>query len=245
MRNARCGLLSWLRPGFQILAVVVLVAGLLGMVSTQGQAAFVPIPTFTIVTVEKDNLVTIQTSDFPANRVFIVRMGKSGTKGIGGIEVGTTFSGSGGVFTATYSIPAELKGQSRIAIRLDATSGGYYSYNWFWNNPGGSPPPITPPYYGIPTIQIAAVVRNETVTIKTYNYPANRTFIVRMGVIGSRGIGGFKVGTTDSGAGGSFTVTYQIPDGLKGQKQIAIRLDSTTGGYNSYGWFWNTTAVDP
>jgi hypothetical protein len=245
MRKTRRGLLSWLRPGFQILAVVALVAGLLGMVSVQGQAASGPIPTFTIITVEKDNLVTIQTADFPANRVFIVRMGKSGTKGIDGIEVGITFSGSGGVFTATYSIPDELKGLSRIAIRLDATSGGYYSYNWFWNNTGGTPPPITPSYSGIPTIKIMAVVKNETVTIKTYNYPANRTFIVRMGVIGTRGIGGFRVGTLESGAGGTFTATYEIPDGLKGQKQIAIRLDSTTGGFNSYNWFWNNTAVDP
>jgi hypothetical protein len=79
------------------------------------------------------------------------------------------------------------------------------------------------------------------VTIKTHNYPANRTFIVRMGVIGSRGIGGFQVGATPSGAGGTFSMTYEIPDGLKGQKQIAIRLDSTTGGFSSWNWFWNTT----
>ncbi len=50
-----------------------------------------------------------------------------------GTVVGTTNSESGGTFVFTYTIPDGLKGQSRIAIRMDATSGGYYSYNWFWN----------------------------------------------------------------------------------------------------------------
>jgi hypothetical protein len=27
-----------------------------------------------------------------------------------------------------------LAGQGRIAIRLEATSGGYYAFNWFYNN---------------------------------------------------------------------------------------------------------------
>jgi len=61
-------------------------------------------------------------------------MGKYGTLGIGGVVIGTTNSGTGGAFSATYSIPAELKGETRIAIRLDSTTGGFYSYNWFWNN---------------------------------------------------------------------------------------------------------------
>jgi hypothetical protein len=57
-----------------------------------------------------------------------------GTRGIGGIEVTTINSGSGGTFTGTYKIPADLAGQGRIAIRLEATSGGYYAFNWFYNN---------------------------------------------------------------------------------------------------------------
>ena len=67
----------------------------------------------------KDNTVTIRTNNFPADRTFIVMMGKYGTLGIGGIEVATTDSGAGGSFEATYTIPAELLGQSRIAVRLE------------------------------------------------------------------------------------------------------------------------------
>ena len=60
-------------------------------------------------------------------------MGKMGTKGVDGIEVGETYSGAGGSLTATYSIPKSLRGLDRIAIRLESPS-GYYSYNWFYNN---------------------------------------------------------------------------------------------------------------
>lgn len=91
------------------------------------------IPTFSIVSVVRDSKVTIKTSNFPANQTFTVRMGLAGTRAIGGTVVGTTESGAGGAFEATYSIPEGLKGESIISIRMDS-SGGYYSYNWFWNN---------------------------------------------------------------------------------------------------------------
>ena len=90
------------------------------------------IPTFAIVSVVANQSVTIQTSNFPANQQFDVLMGAFGTRGINGIWVTSTPSGNGGSFTTTYSIPAGLRGSSRIAIRLQSPS-GYYSYNWFYN----------------------------------------------------------------------------------------------------------------
>ena len=60
-------------------------------------------------------------------------MGAYGTAGIGGTYVGTTSTGGGGSITATYNIPAGLMGSHRIAIRMEATSGGWFAYNWFYN----------------------------------------------------------------------------------------------------------------
>ncbi len=97
-------------------------------------SGYTGIPTFSITGVKADETVTITTNNFPANYDFKVLMGKMGTRGIGGIEVTTINSGSGGTFTGTYAVPADLAGQSRIAIRLEATSGGYYAFNWFYNN---------------------------------------------------------------------------------------------------------------
>lgn len=92
----------------------------------------------------------------------------------------------------------------------------------------------------IPTITIVAVERDQTVTVRTHNFPANRAFTVRMGPMGTRGMNGTVVATTNSGAGGTMDVTYNIPQGLQGSRQIAIRLDAP-GGYYAYNWFYNNT----
>jgi hypothetical protein len=204
------------------------------------------IPTFSIVSVVKDDSVTISTKNFPANKTFTVRMGVFGTAAIGGTVVDTTDSGDGGTFTATYDIPNNLKGLSRIAIRMDATSGGWFAYNWFFNNPsGGTGGPLPTPVPGVtgnPSFSIKSVVRDDKVTITTKNFPADKTFTVRMGAFGTAAVGGTVVGTTDSGDGGSFDVTYDIPDGLKGSSRIAIRMDATSGGWFAFNWFWNSTS---
>jgi LysM repeat protein len=92
----------------------------------------------------------------------------------------------------------------------------------------------------IPTIEILSVVRNKRVTLQTENFPAHTTFNVTMGPFGTKGMGGFEVATTESGSGGSFNATYQIPYALRGHDRIAIRLQSETG-YYSYNWFYNNS----
>lgn len=225
----------WIIVTLVVLAALAVPAA---MVTVQASS----IPTFSIVSVITDQKVTIQTDSFPAGRTFNVLMGAMGTKGIGGTQVATTGSGAGGAFQATYTIPASLKGAARIAIRLESTTGGFFAFNWFWNNTstGGS---VTPGFTGIPTFSIESVVVDSKVTIKTNNFPANRDFNVLMGNIGTKGIGGTQVATTNSSTGGVFVVTYDIPAGLKGKQRIAIRLESTTGGFFAFNWFWNNTST--
>jgi len=93
----------------------------------------------------------------------------------------------------------------------------------------------------IPTIAITSVVTDQTVSVQTYNYPANQNFVVTMGPMGSQGIDGYYVTTINSGNGGSFPATFNIPDPLKGSSQIAIRLQSAQGFF-SFNWFYNNTA---
>ena len=107
-----------------------------------------------------------------------------------------------------------------------------------------SPSTVTPAPTVIPTFTTTAVVRDQSVAIQTANFPANQKFDVLMGPIGSHGVKGTKVGTTDSGKGGSFTAKYDIPASLRGSGQIAIRLESARG-YYSYNWFWNQSATVP
>ncbi len=211
-------------------------------------------PTFSIVSVEADVKVTIQTYNLPKDTDFRVLMGKYGTLGIGGTLVTTTSSGAGGSQTLTYDIPAGLKGLDRIAIRMEATTGvGYYAYNWFWNNtapvsPTATPvgPTPAPGYSGYPTFSISDVVADSKVTIKAYNLPKDIDFKVLMGKYGTLGVGGTDVANTNSGSGGTQSFTYDIPAGLKGLDRIAIRMEAKTGvPYFAYNWFWNNASPAP
>ncbi len=102
-------------------------------VSTTTPTAPSATPTIEVLSVVADQSVTFKASNFPANKSVDVRMGKNGTLGVGGTLVTTVNAGSG-VFTGTYTIPAALKGQPVIALRLESQWGGYYSYNWFYNS---------------------------------------------------------------------------------------------------------------
>ena len=166
-------------------------------------------------------------------------MGKIGTKGIGGVLVTTINSGEGGAFSETFEIPEDLAGDYQIAIRLQTEDGYFYAYNWFYNNTSGVEP--TPGYSGIPTFTITAVVKDDSVTIETNNFPADRDFTVLMGAMGTKGVDGILVTTINSGEGGAFSETFEIPEDLIGDYQIAIRLESTTGGFYAYNWFYNVT----
>ena len=204
------------------------------------------IPTFTILAVVKDASVKIKTSNFPAHDSFDVLMNYMGTRGVKGVKVATVDSGAGGSFEATFQIPASLKGERQIAIRLQSNTGsGYYAYNWFYNNTSGANSGEQQPgsgYAGYPTFTIQSVVRNQTVTIRVRNLPENDTFNVRMGAIGTKAVKGYLVDSFNSGSGGSQTFTFEIPAELQGSRKIAIRIESAaSSGYFAYNWFYNTT----
>ena len=222
------------------------------------------IPVFKVISVSRDTSATIETNNFPANQTFNVTMGLMGTRGINGIVVGTLESGSSGTLQATYSIPAELQGQAQISIRAQtAHAQPYYAYNWFWNNDanvassgtGGQPSDADAAtetaadtgagatyYYGIPVITMTSVIRDQSVTFQTHNYPPNQSFTVTMGPMGTQGINGYPAGTFDSGQGGSFSVTMPIPGELAGSHQISIRAQTTHAyPFISYNWFYNNT----
>jgi len=235
----------------KIVGLIVIVALFGSIFAGVSQVQASTYPTFSISEVKTDESVTILTNNMPANKNFNVLMGEIGTKGIDGIVVATLNSDKGGSFLATFPIPEQLKGRAQIAIRLEGTDNPYYAYNWFWNDAkdGTWPedyPPAQPPTCAcnIPTFSIKSVVKGEDVSITTYNFPKNMEFTVLMGKMWTRGINGIKVATLNSGEGGSFEATFDIPAELATEERIAIRLEGT-GGYYAYNWFWNNTASIP
>lgn len=94
----------------------------------------------------------------------------------------------------------------------------------------------------VPSFRIVKVVKGQSVTIETANFPAGVKFDVRFGAMGTRAEGGAVAATQDSGKGGTFQATFTIPAALKTADQIALRLDNAATGYFAYNWFFNADA---
>jgi len=89
---------------------------------------------FTILTVNENDSVKIQTSNLPANVNFKVYMDKTGTNAEEGILVGTLSDSKGGSVTATFDIPKELWDRSKIDIRIENNILEMSAYKTFENN---------------------------------------------------------------------------------------------------------------
>jgi hypothetical protein len=217
------------------------------------------IPTFDIVSVVPDEVVTIQTYDFPANKKFDVLIGWYGSYGLSGIKVASQDSGKGGSFTVTYEIPEEMKGVPMLSIRLEDRDTGYYAYNWFKNAalPEATPASSTAETGSDtgtkaatavpaeeekhPSFIISSVDADKSIQIQGTDFPENKSYDVIMGAYGNFGIGGEKVTTQKTGAKGEFKATYMIPADLKGAYMIAVRLESADSIYFAFNYFYNST----
>ena len=201
--------------------------------------------TFGITKVVKDDTVQIQTRNLPSNVLLDARMGRKVNGAYEWSNVGMLDTDIGGSIFATFNIPAQFAGESRIIMRLvqEKKNGNVVVDQPFANatTTGGTGGGKYWYYGGIPTIWIVSVVRNSQVTFRTNNFPPNLTFDVLMGPMGTRGVGGYHVGTLNSGSGGVMNATYPIPAQLANHNRISIRTQNRPTGYYSYNWFYNNT----
>ncbi len=199
-----------------------------------------------VLNVVKDSEVTLQMYNFPADMDFTVSMGPQGTSGRGFV-IGNQNTGSGGSFIATYPIPGQLRGLEVISIRLDSTTTKHFAYDSFENADGYSFGNTAVAFSGdwvlqdgtYPYTLIAGAIADTSVTINGFNFTKNDTYVVKMGPIGTQGVGGFQVGVLTTDNTGTFTETYTIPAVLIGSNQISIRFESVNTAYYAYDWFWN------
>ncbi len=92
-----------------------------------------------------------------------------------------------------------------------------------------------------PYIEILGVKANESVTVQAQRFPANETFNIRVGSFTNFFKDYVVVGTIDSGQGGSFKFTVQLPSTVKGVEMVTIRLDSSQKHY-AYNAFKNVNS---
>ena len=229
-----------------ILAIVLMAATI-----TPAQAAA---PDTSIAAVVKNESVTIQTSNFPANHTFHVLMGYNGTQGINGYLVSKVSTGDGGSFLAKFYIPNELSGEDVIAIRFESvTEAKYFTYNWFYNdtatgpsvpiypdNPDNSSGPtynILPP--GFPTFDIVSSVKGSSVTVETRYFPAHERFAVFMQDGDSQATELYEVAGIDTAEGHTLIATFIIPDELRWEEKIKIIFYNINDGFRTYNLFYN------
>ncbi len=100
-------------------------------------------------------------------------------------------------------------------------------------------------YSGFPFFYISAVdTAAHWVEIEPHNFPPNDTFVVRMGPMGTKGVGGWVVATVTTDASGNLSQTkFPIHPYVWGYYQVAIRLESPTSGYYAYNWFYNRSTT--
>jgi len=192
-----------------------------------------------IVSVKSDESVTIRYQSAPSNYIFTVRMDVAGNKALNGIVVAETNSGAGGNFEETYKIPAELHGTKTIAIRVDSTRGGFYSFNWFNNVTSSAVIPSTGTNRPVVTGRGPAVkvlgIKGDMMTVRATGFPADVTFQVRVGPFYGFAKQGEVMGSVYSGKGGDFDFNVKISSRVKADELGAIRLDGS--GYYAYNAF--------
>lgn len=226
-----------------ILAVLVMALPQPVFASAGASASFADGMSFDIVSVKADESVTIHTNNFPADVEFTVRMDVAGNMAIDGIAVAEVNSGKGGTFEATYKIPGELKGKKTIAIRLES-SRGYYAYNWFNNRTQGATTGTgtgSSSTWTGPSLVIKSVREDKSVTVEGRGLPKNTEFKVRVGPFYTFARNYVVTQTVNTGDSTAIVFDVNLPDNVKDEELIAIRIDG--GGRFAYNAFKNADAT--
>jgi hypothetical protein len=206
-------------------------------------------PTFWIQDFEKPDQLTIKITNYDRVSRYGVSIGENSAN-FQGLFLGTIGKTDGKTHTRTYKVPAQLWKADELKVVIQNVINGhsgataftnkiewkivapYGSYTTYYTSSGSSST-------STPFTNILNVVKDSEVTLQTFNFPGNKDFLVTMGPMGTKGIGGFVVGTQETGTGGSFVVTYPIPAQLWGLETIAIRLESTSSTHFAYDFFQN------
>jgi hypothetical protein len=95
--------------------------------ATATTTTFVANPVITVLHVQKGGIVIAAVSGLPANTNYSVTVGKAGTQGVDGYVIAHLYSGSiaGVSLVGTYEIPASLRNEATLDLRLDAGGAVY------------------------------------------------------------------------------------------------------------------------
>ncbi|HMN13198.1 MAG TPA: hypothetical protein PKD55_12825 [Bellilinea sp.] len=91
-----------------------------------------------------------------------------------------------------------------------------------------------------PSISVVAVEQDVSIVLRVENAPANEVFTVLIGKVNTKGLKGVPAGTFESGQGGTMELRVPIPEQMKKQGYLDVRIEGKRG-YYAYNWFQNVT----
>ncbi len=209
-----------------------------------------------VLSIVSGESVTLRVSGMAANTPVTVRMGAAVTKGIAGEIVGTAVTSGEGSWRATYAIPASLKTQKKLAVRVEVTADiSQFAYRSFVNVSKGKGAAVSggsssSSGSSIPTgsslnagnITITDVVEDKSVTIKVTGAPAGARLAVWIDWNNRNGVmQGRQAGTVKAGSDGAINATVRFPSAAVDRGSLRVRLQGLDGStYLAYRWFINS-----
>ena len=209
--------------------------------------------TMDVISVIPGSLVQLKMNNLPAFTEFTVTMGPAGSRGIGAPVV-AHFQAQWGVNIGRwFEIQTEVSKAPFFDVRIDDGAGtAVYatvdnttrlSIPAETRTPAPTPTPIplgwniTARHVGL--IKILHVQRDGVVVAAIRNMPANTVFTTTISLAGTKGIGGYPVGTltTSINSGQAMVGTFEIPSMLRGAHMLDIRVAAP--GHVYYATFYN------
>lgn len=226
----------------KIITVLMTIAMLLSMISI---ASAKPLSDTSIISVVKDQSVTVRLENFPDDETFFVYMGLRNTQGVNGTLVSKLETNEGGTFLAKFLIPEELKGEEVISIRFESQDSRVTWFNFFFNQTGSQSSSSGPTYNnldpGVPTINLVKMVKGQYMEVQTKYLTENKRWaiFINSGHGARINKGWIEVKGFESSEGGVYNIDIPIPSSLQYAVNYAVKLYSVDDSQYWYNLFDN------
>ena len=200
------------------------------------------LPTMSVLSLVPGSRIQLQILNLPTYTEFTVTMGPAGDRGLGAPVVAHFNTYGNGNVNYWFEVQTEVREDPFFDVRID-NGNGTYAYLTVDNttpvsipadtrtpSPTQTPTPlgwtITTRTFGL--IKIIKVQRDGVVVAAIRNMPANTVFTVTIGAAGTKGLGGYPVGslTTGNASGVAMVGTFEIPALLRGSDFLDLRVQA-------------------
>jgi len=210
-------------------------------------------PVMSVLNLVPGSRIQLQILNLPDYAEFTVTMGPAGSRGLGAPVVAHFNTYGNENVNYWFEVQTEVREDPAFDVRID-NGAGTYTYLTVDNttpvsipadtrtpSPTQTPTPlgwsITTRTFGL--IKIMKVQRDGVVVAVIRNMPANTVFNVTIGAAGTKGLGGYLVGslTTTNANGVAMVGTFEIPSLLRGSDFLDLRVAAS--GHFYYATFRN------